>query len=270
MWKLLERILSLIVLVLFFAIIPLFDLNAETHTELIASNDQEIENLVQFIYTSHIGGMVGGSYAVSNSTYISISGLIQVSQEETNGILHSLLIAHTDTRKLFQDLTINYDSSQIERPQTNDRNNEVSEYYPPKKILAFFFQKGSNSIYEYYDNCKTSLSCYKFFEVLSDFTAKTTLRYANPGLYVRAQRLPASNIQFIKFDLELHRSDLQSLPTLNKILQNEMALVQIIIKNGRAVLTDNVEIKAGQPIHIRIGKDAYLIFPYYYDPPQKK
>ena len=266
MWRLLERSLSLVIIVLLFTIGPSFNIKPEVQEDLARANAQELEKLIQFVFTSQIGGMVGGFSAFSNSTYISLSGLIQVGKEETNGVLHTLMIAHTDTSKLFKDIASNVDFTQMKKPLTDNKNNVLSEYYPPKKLLAYFFQRDNEPIYEYFGEAECPKSCKKFLEKVSDFAAKTTLHYANPGLYVRAQRVPASNLQLIKFDLELERSDLLSFPTLNKILQNEMALVRIYEKNGGAIIADSIVIKPGDPIHTRIGKDAYLIFPYYYDP----
>lgn len=266
MWRLLGTKLCFVVVVLLLTMSPSLNIKSEIREDLARSNAQKLEELVQFVFTSQIGGMVGGFSAISNSTYISLSGLIQVSKEETNGVLHTLMIAHTDTSKLFKDIASNVDFTQMKKPITDNKNNVLSEYYPPRKLLAYFFQRENEPIYEYFGEAKYPKSCKKFLEKVSDFAAKTTLHYANPGLYVRAQRVPASNIQLIKFDLELERSDLLSFPTLNKILQNEMAMVRIYQKNGRAVIADNIVIKAGDPIYTRIGKDAYLIFPYHYDP----
>lgn len=265
MWRLLERSLSLVIIVLLFTIGPSFNIKPEVQEDLARANAQELEKLVQFVFTSQIGGMVGGFSAFSNSTYISLSGLIQVSKEETNGILHTLMIAHTDTSKLFNDIASNVDFTQMKKPLIDNKNNVLLEYHPPKKLLAYFFKRENESIYVYFGEAKYPKSCKKFLEKVSDFAAKNTLHYAKPGLYVRAHRVPAPNLQLIKFDLELERSDLISFPTLNTILQNEMALVRIYKKNGRAVLSDNIMIKSGVPIHTKIGKDAYIIFPYHYD-----
>lgn len=270
MWRLLEKGLGFVIIVLLFTISPSFNLKPEAQGALARANAQKIEKLFQFVFTSQIGGMVGGFSAISDSTYISLSGLIQVSKEETNGVLHTLMIAQTDTSKLFEDIASNVDFTQMKTPVTDNKNNVLSEYYPPKKLLAYFFQKENDFFYEYFEEATFPNSCKIFLEKVTDFSAKTTLHYASPGLYVRAHRVRTSNLQLIKFDLELERSDLLSFPTLNKILQNEMALVQVNNINGRAILADNIVIKAGDPIHTRIGTDAYLIFPYHYDPHNNK
>ena len=270
MWRSLERSPGLVIVLLLLIISPSFNIKHGVQENLACANAQEPERLVQFVFSSQIGGMVGGFSAISNSTYISLSGLIQVSKEETNGVLHTLMIAHTDTSKLFKDISSNVDFSQMKDPLTKNRNNSLSEYYPPQKLLAYFFQRENETVYKYFGEANYPESCKKIFEKVSDFAANTTLHYADPGLYVRAHRVAAANLQLIEFDLELEPSDLLSLPTLNKILQNEMALVRTHEKNGRALLADNIMIKSGDPIHIRIGKDVYIIFPYYYRPQNSK
>jgi hypothetical protein len=210
--------------------------------------------------------MVGGFSAMSNSTYISLSGLVQVSKEETNGLLHTLMVAYTDTNKLFKDIVGKVDFAQLRKRVADNKNDELSEYYPPKKLFAYFFKVDNGFLSDYFEDANCPDSCKKLFETISDFSAKTTLHYAKPGLYVRAQRVHTSNEQLIKFDLELERSDLLFFPTLNKILHNEMALVQVHKKQDRTVLAGNIIVNAGDPIHARIGEDVYLIFPYRYDP----
>jgi hypothetical protein len=266
MWRLPEKSLRFVVVVLLFTISPSFNQNLKDHEALACANAQELEKVVPFVFTSQIGGMVAGFSAMSNSTYISLSGLVQVSKEETNGILHTFLVAHTDTSKLFQDIGGKMDFTQMRKPVADNKNDVLSEYYPPKRFFAYFLKREDGFFYEYFEETNCPDSCKKFVEKISDFSAKTTLHYAKPGLYVRAQRVNTSNLQLISFDLELERSDLLSFPTLNKILQNEMALVQVHKKQDRAILDGNIMVKAGDPVHARIGKDVYLIFPYRYDP----
>ena len=115
MWRSFERSLSFVIMILLFTISPSFNIKPEVQKGLARANAQELEKLVQFVFTSQIGGMVGGFSAISNSTYISLSGLIQVSKEDTNGVLHKLMIAHTDTCKLFKDIASKVDFTANEK-----------------------------------------------------------------------------------------------------------------------------------------------------------
>jgi hypothetical protein len=223
--------------------------------------------VVHFAFISEIGGMVGGFSAISNSKYISRSGLIQVSREETNGVLHALMTGHTDTSVFFKNIA--EDSNfcpRMEKSVVDQNSNIVSEYYPPKTLMAYFFYGGNNVACEYYGEVPNTEVAKSFVNKVLDLTAKTKLYPATPGLYVRAHRILASNLNLIEFDLELDRSDLLSFPILNKISEVQMALVRVGEKDGKAVIADNIVIKAGDPIHIRIGKVAYLVFPYRYNP----
>jgi hypothetical protein len=233
---------------------------------LASAQSLDHKNVTPYIFVSEVGGMVAGFSATSHSKHISSSGLIQVSKEETNGVLHTLMTGHTDTSVFFENLA--KDSNlclQMEKPLTGKKSNMVSEYYPPGTLVAYYYSRGNSAICEYYGKVECTEVVKNLGDRVLDLVAKTRLYSAIPGLYVRAQRICALNLNLIKFDLELERSDPLSYATLNKILENEMALVRVREKNGRAVLTDNIVLKAGNPIHIRIGKCAYLIFPYRYN-----
>ena len=132
--------------------------------------------------------------------------------------------------------------------------------------MAYYFYGGNNVACEYYGEVANTEAAKSFVNKVLDLTVKTELYPVTPGLYVRAHRRFASNLNLIKFDLELEPSELLSFPILNKVFEIEMALVRVREQDGRAVIADNIVIKAGDPIHIRIGKDAYLIFPYRYNP----
>jgi hypothetical protein len=247
--------------------IPSNGIKSESNKDSARSDAEMLGNMVQFVFISQIGGMVGGSSAISNSQYISSSGLIQFSTEETNGVLHTLMIGHSDESKFFKNMAKDPNiCPRMKKPLTDKQNEKLSEYYPPITIVAYSFHGGNNVACEYFGEVLNTEVVENFVNQASDIIAKTKLYPAAPGLYVRATRLLGSNLNLIKFDLELECSDLLSFATLNEMLENKMALVRVGEKNGRAVISDNVVIKAGNPVHIRIGKKAYLIFPYHYNP----
>lgn len=267
LWRIFRRYLNLVIIVPLLTMSPTLEFRSKVQRDSAFSETGISDKVVHFAFISEIGGMVGGFSAISNSKYISRSGLIQVSKEETNGVLHELMTGHTDTSVFFENIT--KDSNfcpRMEKSVVDQNSNEVSEYYPPKTLMAYFFYGEKNVPCEYYGEVANTEAAKSFVNRVLDLTAKTKLYHATPGLYVRAQRILASNLNLIKFDLELEPSDLISFPILNKIFEITMALVRVREKDGRAVIADKIVIKAGDPIHIRIGKEAYLLFPYRYNP----
>lgn len=264
------RRIILVVTVLLITISPAFNIQVEGQEEMARSNARTLVKVVPFAFVSHIGGMVGGRSAVADTIYVSHSGLIQISKEDTDGVLHSLMIAHADTSKLFEEIIKNSESTTMKKLANKKRKIELPEYYPPHTVVAYFADGGKGSVYEYFEEAEYSEEGKKFIDIISQFVAKKEITHASPGLYMRSQRDLTSDLHLIKFDLELEQSDLLSLELLKNILENEMALIHIHGSNENPVLTKNVVIKAGNPLHIKLGRQAYLIFPYRYDRQDQK
>ena len=243
-----------------------------------AENPKEVEppparaalTLVPFAFISKIGGMVGGHSAVADSTYLSRSGLIQVSREDTSGVLLSLVTAQTDTGNILEELAASLGSPEAKTPPTDSTNVELPEYYAPQTVVAYFLHGKKGSVHEFVGEAGQATARQRFFDEISRFIATHKLSPAAPGLYVRAQRLPTSDLQLIKFDLECEESDLLSFTTLKQILENQMALLRVQEVDGSPLLARNVALKAGNPLHIRVGKQAHLIVPYRYAPEIRK
>lgn len=265
-WRHFGRNLNLAVIVIFLSMSLSIEIKPEVQRHCASCGSDTSDKLVQFAFISQIGEMVGGFSAISNSNYISRSGLIQVSKEETNGILHTLMIGQTDSSVFFENLAKDPNfCSQMEKPLTDKNSNTVSEYYPPKTVVAYSYYGRDNIICEYYGEFESPEVEKIFLDKILDLAAKASLHAAEPGLYVRAQRNLVSSLDFIKFDLELELYEALNYVTLQKLIQNEMALIRVLEKNGKAILADNIMLEAGYPVHIRIGKRAYLIFPYRYN-----
>jgi hypothetical protein len=267
MWRLLGRNSILSIIVILFIMSPSFKIRAEVQKHSVSSSDEISDKAVQFVFISEIGAMVGGSSAVSNSKYISESGLVQVSKEETNGVLHTLMTGLTDTSVFFENIGKGSNACpQMESPNTAKESGNVTEYYPPTTYIAYSFFSGSNEVCEYIGEVSNSDLVKNFVDQVSDLVAGTKLSPDSPGLYVRTSRNPTSNLNLIAFDLQLKRSDLPSFVKLNQMIANEMAMIRVREKNGRAVIAGDFTIQAGDPVHLIIGKEAYLLFPFRYDP----
>ena len=220
----------------------------------------------QFVFVSNISAMVGGFSAVSQSTYISISGLVQVSKEVTSGDLQQLMVAHFDTRPLFNSIMQHLNWIHTEKNPAEGQNPPTTEYYPPAQLLAFQLSGKNQSAYRYFSQLECTAACKAFVEKISDFASKVTLKQAQKGLYARAQKLSFPDFSSIHFDLEIKSAQLIFWPALAHLVQNEMALILMDAPNGKAELSDQFFLAAGQPVHIKIGEEAYLIFPYQYRP----
>ena len=254
------------IMVFLITIIHALYIQAEAQEEMMRSNSTStFLEVVQFTFVSHIGGMVGGRSAIADSMYISRSGLVQVSKEDTNGILHSLMISHTDTGQLFQEITKIAQLTESKKDDTENNNVVLPEYFQPKTIAAYLLNGVKSYIYKYFEEPEHSRIGRKVIDIISHFVANKELFPASSGLYVRSQRVITSDLHLIKFDLVLEHSDLLSFKLLKNILENEMALVHIHENNGNSVLAKNVVIRAGNPLHIRIGREVYLIFPFRYN-----
>ena len=238
---------------------------AKKHSE--STSNSISEKAAQFVFVSKIGAMVGGSSAVSSSQYISDSGFVQVSKEETNGVLHSLMSGSTDSSVFFENVAKAFETCpQMKGPHSAQENGTVTEYYSPTTYISYTFFRGNNEVCEYNGEVSNSDLVKKFINQVSDFVAETKLSPAAPGLYVRTNRNPAANLNLIAFDLELKRSDLPSFGKLKQMLANKMAMIRVREKKSRAKIANNLVIQAGNPVHLKIGKEAYLLFPYRYDP----
>ena len=229
--------------------------------------EETLEKMHEFVFISEIGAMVGGSTAISNSKYISISGLIQVSKEENNGTIHNLMTGYGNTNEFFRDLSEDFDSCpKWNMDEKGKKPGLVTEYYPPTTLMAYSFLGHDNLVCKYFGEVSNNETAGKFINRVSAFVTRTELTSAPFGLYIRASHIINPKLNLIKFDLELKRSELSSYDKLNQVIKNQMAMVRVGNKNQLTLIADNVAIIPGKPIHVRIGNNAYLIFPYNFDP----
>ena len=232
---------------------------------MVNGNPTAVVIPTEFVFMSDIGGMVGGSSSISNSTYVSRSGLVQVSKEESNGVLHTLMMSQADTNELFNYVAKSCGLDDSKKPNVNSEDDVLSEYYPPTRFIAYFFLDAYGSFYDYGNQAGQPKLGKVLENSVSRLLAKTTLYSAKSGLYVRAQRLSAENLHLIGFDLTLDPSELSSYPKLKRILANEMAMVEIPENSGAATLDNVVALRPGNNLHIRLGGRPYVIFTYRYN-----
>jgi len=207
--------------------------------------------------------MTGGFSSTAASEYISEHGLVQVSKEENTGILQVFSEGHVQKNAF---LKIKPKSCpEITGSSVIEGEDIVSEYYPQKTTATYLFHGSANDICEYSGDISEVKSMKDIASQVSVVIKETSLQKASPGIYARATKLAGQNLNFIKFDLDIDRKSLNSLATMNNIINNEMALIHVLEENGKAVITDAVKVNLGEPIHVRIENEAYLIFPYRYN-----
>lgn len=222
-----------------------------------------IKEILPFAYVSKIGGMVGGFSATSNSQYINSSGLVQVSKEETNGILHMLRFGHIDTSAFFNDLAKKYKPLlPKKKPPMHDKALELSEYYAPQTLVCYLVSAKDNVACHYYGKDEITDAIRDFMNKMEKIIDKSELSMAKAGLYVRAQRIPKTELSFTTPDIKLQ--DLTDNQILSSILENEMALVRIDEETAKAELADKITLLPDKPIYIQIGDRLYLLITYRY------
>lgn len=222
-----------------------------------------IKETLPFVYVSKIGGMVGGFTATSNSQYISSSGLVQASKEETNGILHMLRFGHIDTSAFFNDLEKNYKSLlPKKKPSLHQKTPELSEYYAPQTLVCYLVSAQDNVACHYYGKDEIADAIRDFMNKIEKIIDKTELSMAKAGLYVRAQRIPKTELSFTTPDIKLQ--DLTDNQILSSILENEMALVRIDEETAKAELANKITLLPDKPIYIQISDRLYLLITYRY------
>lgn len=231
----------------------------------MARNTGSLIEAGRFVYVSEIGGMVGGFTATSNSRYIGGTGLVQVSREETNGVIHMLRMGHADTEGFLRELA---EGCKLRPPERNSAQQgeplEVSEYYPPETLVCYLTPSHHYVIYSFKGKEVTDV-VRGFVNQAAEFVARSELSSVKPGLYVRAQRILESDAKIVKPDVVLERSELAANKKLLSILENEMALVRVGQETDRGVLRGKITFLPDKPIHIQIEDYLYLVTTYRYN-----
>jgi hypothetical protein len=221
------------------------------------------QKVVHFAYVSQIGGMVGGSTAVNNSQYVGITGLVQISREETNGVLHLLQIGHTDTKAFFDDVGLKSNFiKQKNRSVEQGRGLEVSEYYAPKTFLCYSGPPKGDFKYSYYRKNELTDDAKAFVNKVDKIIAELELSCAKKGLYARAQRIPDPELNFIEPDIYLQDISLSAKHMLHRIIENEMALIRIGEETEAIRLENDHKLIPDRPIYVQTGNLIYLIITY--------
>lgn len=219
---------------------------------------------VPFVYLSHVSGAVGGYDATAKSQYISDSGLIQISQEKTSGVLQSLQIGNLEGQAHLRK-SLPYSAVFHAKQEAKEKEGalELSEYTPPHLLVSLFFPQEGYLIESYLEENLPS----RIRELITSvhaFVDRVAVQTAEPGLYVRAQRLPQCDPQITKMDAVLNISSRQVDEKLRRIVSQEMALIKVGREDDRIVLGGAFVIVPKGAVHVQINNRCYRMTAYVY------
>lgn len=176
-----------------------------------------------FLFISRTGGMVGGQSAESTSLYISSTGIVQTSQERTNGDLVGLSQGRTDTGELFGWVSGHcQDLMTAPRPQPADPGMTM-EYYGPKTEVCISCGGRSTNCVEYND----------MPPIISDLVQQSQIwarvgrRSAQSGVWARLRPLKPADTRFITVDYRFNSKILSRYPEIAAMFDDPLRLVRI-------------------------------------------
>jgi len=201
--------------------------------------------------------MVGGSSARSCTAYVADSGLLQASDEETDGTLHDLRSGRGDARALLRELPLQLPS----RPAGQRPPPPVPEYYSPKLAITWLAGSGGyrSAVFETSDVPRKIAD---FAGRVKSAVRKGDLPRASPGLYARARRQLDFDPEIESPHATLSSREVSSLPLLSDLIAREMSLVRLGPPGLPAALTKDLQISPGRAFRIRVGNLVYLIQAY--------
>ena len=231
------------------------------------SDTGNTEEKARYIHVSRVGGMVGGFSATSDSKYFGPRGLVQISKEETSGVLHMLKQGQLDTSAFFNELFIKADdfAPQKSLAEEVEDNIEVSEYYPPQITICLSIPKANVAYCNSYKEVEDNGIVTDLMKKIDETASTSELSPAESGLYLRAQRIHDPELYFIKADIKV--PDLLSINNrrLRKAIENEMALIKMAEITDTVMKAGSIELRPDRPVYIQIGKEVYLLTSYTYD-----
>jgi hypothetical protein len=218
------------------------------------------EEIIPFVYVSNLGGMVGGSPATSQSYYVNRAGMVQRSEETTDGSLQrlqeGLLRDDASLGGLFR---FRFPAETAPSAGKSGAHLELSEYFPPRVVVGYAAPSGEYALRSYGAD-EMSASVQEFVKATTSSVEGSELVDARAGLYVRAQRLPSFDPHIQAPDVLLETVGSSS--ELLRVLQNEMALIRVGDPDTSFSLSEDIEVKPGQPAHIQFGEIYFRIIAY--------
>jgi hypothetical protein len=210
--------------------------------------------------------MVGGRAAQAESIFIGSDGRVQASSESTHGILHRLQEGQAPEETLFADLyqlTASLDR-RTEPPRTPDT--KLPEYFPPKLVLSTLGPRADYWMQSYprEEVPEAAAELSRRMTTLRDSLEPVT---AEPGLYVRAQRIPSFDHRIQTPALVLGIARAAEDATLVRMLQNEMRLIRVGDTAESHLLAGELPLRPDRRFHLQVDQTVYRILSFSYGDP---
>jgi hypothetical protein len=218
-----------------------------------------------FVFVAEIGGMVGGSAARSCTVYLADSGLLQKSDEEADGTLHSLRSGQGDAQILLRELPLAVPAPGPSPEKGPPR--PLPEYYSPKLAITWLAARGGYRSASFEAAAAPSRIA-AFARRARSAIQAGDLPAASPGLYARARRQLNFDPEIESLRATISTRQLGSLPLLSGLIAREMALVRLGPPGVPASLTKDLQISPGRALRIKVGNLVYLVQAYEFRGPE--
>ncbi len=214
-----------------------------------------------FVFVSLVGAKVGGRPASSESFYVGRDGLVQVSEESTDGVLHRLRQGQLDTESFFDGLSQVVPSDSADAVDGSAESDELPEFFPPAVVLAYAAPSGEFLMTEYRQD--------HLPERVASFVAQVTalgeqpdLVDAEPGLYARAQRHLVFDPSIETPDLVLDEEEAANAAPLSTMLRRETAFIRLGAVDEEVVLAGSISLLPDRSVQVQVGQIVYLVMAY--------
>lgn len=223
------------------------------------------QNLTNFIYLTKTGGMRGSGSALSDTVYIGRNGSVQVSREETSGVLHSIRTVVTDTASFFTEFESFISSMERKHKSGSiETDGMVSEYYPPQITLCYAVNGEESSCFTETES-RLSVHVRKIMDMVDRKIQQAELLPGPAGLYIRSQQMPESFIEYVKPDIRLIRVDDVSDEKARSSVLEMMSFVYAGRTAEKIMISENVSLIPGRPVYLLTGDNhLYLLTAYSY------
>ncbi len=219
-----------------------------------------------FIFLSLLGPHTGGFPALSRTFYIGQDGYLQVSEESSDGILRRLRQGLIDTTTFYEarrqaDAARKPDDAQ----ESTLAHNELTDYFPPKVVLVYTTASGGYFARSY-ERARLPKPVYSLMRQVIALQDRPEFTDADPGIYVRAQRLEKFDPRIQTLDLVVDMEEAAHSVDFSNAIGREMAFTPVDLKDGVARFFGRVPLRREDPLHMQIGAMVYRILVYQTQP----
>lgn len=215
---------------------------------------------IPFVFVSLVEAKVGGRPASSESYYVGHDGLVQVSEESTDGVVHRLRHGQMDTEPFFENLSQLHSTDSAEPGDNSAEPDELPEFFPPTVVLAYAAPSGEFLTFEYQQDQPPQPAA----SLVARITAlgeRQGLVDAEPGLFARARRQSAFDPNIETPDLVLDEEAATKDP-VSTMLRRETAFIRLGAADDEVVLAESVSLLPDRSVQVQVGQIVYLLMAY--------